>query len=360
MMMSEELLKRFYSNRNIKYSTLKSYRSAIAKYEFFHDMDMGSLMDEAIVEEDEGISLKNRKIKKRLLDFRSFLLDSDLAISTVRTYFSRIKTIYRHFGIELPYLNEIRCDGEYLSSYDDLPTKSDIRKACDISSLDFIAVILFISSSGCAKAETLSLTVGDFIKATEDYHDGGSIDDVLECLENRKDVVPTFYLKRIKMNKFYHTFCSPEASHHIVKYLMSKDNLSLDDKVFDFTDASLIYNFKKVNDSLDMGFVGKYRFFRAHSLRKYHASNIGLSKDHIDELQGRAKTKVHEAYIKTNPKKLKEIYMGAMHNVMIFDDWIEEYEKKTVKSNGEGACVIEKQEINIVINFTLDGKDFRI
>ena len=43
MMMSEELLKRFYSNRNIKYSTLKSYRSAIAKYEFFHDMAMGSL-----------------------------------------------------------------------------------------------------------------------------------------------------------------------------------------------------------------------------------------------------------------------------------------------------------------------------
>ena len=60
MMMSEELLKRFCSNRNIKYSTLKSYRSAIAKYEFFHDMAMGSLMDEAIVEEDEGISLKNR------------------------------------------------------------------------------------------------------------------------------------------------------------------------------------------------------------------------------------------------------------------------------------------------------------
>ncbi len=109
-----------------------------------------------------------------------------------------------------------------------------------------------------------------------------------------------------------------------------------------------------------MGFVGRYRFFRSHALRKFHASNIGLSADIVDELQGRGKTKVHEAYIKTNPKRLKEIYMGAMHNVMIFDDWIEEYEKKTVKSNGEGACVIEKQEINIVINFSLDGKDFRI
>ena len=358
MMMSEELLKRFCSNRNIKYSTLKSYRSAIAKYEFFHDMDMGSLMDEAIVEEDEGISLKNRKIKSRLLDFRSFLLDSGLAISTVRTYFSRIKTFYRHFEIELPYLNDIKFDEEYLSSYFDLPTRGDIRKVCSISSNAFRALVLFISSSGCAKAETLSLTVGDFVKATEDYHDGGSIDDVLECLENRKDVVPTFYLKRIKTNKFYHTFCSPEASHHIVKYLLTRDNLSLEDRVFDFTDASLIYNFKKVNDSLDMGFVGRYRFFRAHSLRKYHASNIGLSKDHIDELQGRAKTKVHEAYIKTNPKKLKEIYMRAMHNVMVFDEWIEKYEN--IDKKEDTNTVIENQVINIIINFTLDGMEYKV
>ena len=343
-MSSEYLFEGFCRNRNIKDSTVRSYRSAIRKYELFHDMDIGSLMDEAILEEDEGIMLKNRKIKKRLLDFRSFLLDSDLAISTVRTYFSRIKTLYRHFEIELPYLNDIKCDGEYLSSYDDLPTKEDIRRAFGISSPALRAVILFISSSGCAKAETLSLTVGDFIKATEDYHDGGSIDDVLECLENRKDV--------------YHTFCSPEASHHIVKYLMSKDNLSLDDKVFDFTDASLIYNFKKVNDSLDMGFVGKYRFFRAHSLRKYHASNIGLSKDHIDELQGRAKTKVHEAYIKTNPKKLKEIYMRAMHNVMVFDEWIEKYEN--IDKKEDTNTVIENQVINIIINFTLDGMEYKV
>ena len=357
-MISDYLFLGFCTNRNIKDSTIKSYRSAILKYESFHKMAMDDLIGEAIKEDESLIPLKNRCIKRRLLDFRAFLLDSDLSISTVRTYFSRIKTFYRHFEIELPYLNDIRRDGEYLSSYDDLPTKSDIRRACDISSLDFIAVILFISSSGCAKAETLSLTVGDFIKATEDYHDGGSFDDVLECLENRRDVVPTFYLKRVKTNKFYHTFCSPDASHHIVKYLRSRDKLSLDDKVFDFTDASLIYNFKKVNDSLDMGFVGRYRFFRAHSLRKYHASNIGLSKDHIDELQGRAKTKVHEAYIKTNPKKLKEIYMRAMHNVMVFDEWIEKYEN--IDKKEDTNTVIENQVINIIINFTLDGMEYKV
>lgn len=356
MMISEELLKIFCSNRNIKYSTFKSYRSAIAKYEFFHDMDMGSLMDEAIVEEDEGISLKNRKIKSRLLDFRSFLLDSGLAISTVRTYFSRIKTFYRHFEIELPYLNEIKFDEEYLSSYFDLPTRGDIRKVCSISSNTFMALVLFISSSGCAKAETLSLTVGDFVKASDDYHDGGSIDDVLSCLIGRRDIVPAFYLKRIKTNKFYYAFCSPEASHHIVKYLISRKGLSLDDRLFDFTDSSLIYSFKKVNDKLDMGFVGRYRFFRSHALRKFHASNIGLSADIVDELQGRGKTKVHEAYIKTNPNKLKEIYISAMHNVMVSDEWIESNDVKKEERN----IVVERQVINIVINFSLDGMDYRV
>lgn len=352
--MSEELLKRFCSNRNIKYSTLKSYRSAIAKYEFFHDMDMGSLMDEAIVEEDEGISLKNRKIKGRLLDFRSFLLDSGLSISTVRTYFSRIKTFYRHFEIELPYLNDIKFDEEYLSSYFDLPTRGDIRKVCSISSNAFRALVLFISSSGCAKAETLSLTVGDFVKASDDYHDGGSIDDVLNCLIGRRDIVPAFYLKRIKTNKFYYAFCSPEASHHIVKYLISRKGLSLDDRLFDFTDSSLIYSFKKVNDKLDMGFVGRYRFFRSHALRKFHASNIGLSADIVDELQGRGKSRVREAYMKTNPRRLKEIYIGAMHNVMVFDDWIGECEKE------DDCVIIENQVINVIINFTLDGMDYRV
>ena len=357
-MLMNDLLEVFCSDRNIKNSTIISYKSAILKYESFHKIAMDDLIGEAIEDEERGIPLKDRRIKRRLMDFRAFLLGSDLSIGTVRTYLSRIKTFYRHFEVELPYLNDISLNEEYLSSYGDLPTKRDIRRACERSSLDFKAVILFMSGSGCAKAETLSLTVGDFIKATEDYHDGGAIDDVLHSLENRREAVPTFYLKRVKTKKFYHAFCSPEATCHIVKCLLSRGSLSLEDKLFDFTDSSLIYNFKKVNDKLGFGFVGKYRFFRSHALRKYHASNIGLSADYIDALQGRAKTKVHEAYIKTNPKKLKEIYISAMHNVMVFDEWIEKYEN--FDKEEDTNTVIENQVINIIINFTLDGMEYKV
>ena len=166
-MLTNNLLEVFYNDRNIKNSTIKSYRSAILKYESFHERPMDDLIDEAIRDEESAVPLKNRRIKKRLLDFRAFLLNSDLSICTVRTYLSRIRTFYRHFEIELPYLNDISFDNDYLSSYEDLPTKKDIRMVCDISSIDFKAVVLFISSSGCAKAETLSLTVGDFVNATK-------------------------------------------------------------------------------------------------------------------------------------------------------------------------------------------------
>ena len=296
-MISDDLFTAFCSNRNIKDSTIKSYRSAILKYESFHNMPMDDLIDEAIKEDESLIPLKNRRIKTRLLDFRAFLLDSDLSIGTVRTYFSRIKTFYRHFEVELPYLNDISLNEEYLSSYGDLPTKNDIWRACDISSIAFRAVILFISSSGCAKAETLSLTIGDFIKATR-------------VRTNASTVKPLTLGMFVGMST---TAASPEASHYIVKYLLSRENLTLEDKLFDFTHSSLVYNFKKVNDKLGLGFVGRYRLFRSHSLRKYHASNIGLSNECIDALQGRAKTKVHEAYIKTNPIEKKMIYAKVMN-----------------------------------------------
>ena len=101
-MLTNDLLEVFCSYRNIKNSTIKSYRSAILKYKSFHERSMKDLIDKAIRDEERVVQLKNRHIKKRLLDFRAFLLSSDLSIYTVRTYFSRIKTFYRHFEIELP------------------------------------------------------------------------------------------------------------------------------------------------------------------------------------------------------------------------------------------------------------------
>ena len=334
---------KFCRDKNISESTCKGYEIALKKYSIFHNKSIDCLIDEALDDESGGIALKNRKIKNRLLDFRSSLIGSDLSSNTVKTYFSKIRTFYRHFEIELPNLPDVKYAKGYESSYFDLPTRKHIKDALEIVGIDLKALILFMSSSGTAKAETLSLTVGDFIQATSEYHSGGEIREVLKVLENR-EVVPTFYLKRIKTDKYYYTFCSPEASKFIIKYLKTRIDIKLSDKLFDFSDSQLLARFQKINDSLGWGFKGNHRFFRSHTLRKFHASNIGLSAEYVDLLQGRGKTRIHETYIKTNPEKLKEIYKSVVSNVMIYQDDDE----------------VKIQEFNIIINVFLSGKEYNI
>ena len=159
-MTSSDLFNGFCISRNIKGSTVRSYLSAVRKYESYNGMSMDSLMDEAIRDEESMVPLKNRHIKNRLLNFRSYLLDSELSINTVKTYFSRIKTFYRHFEIELPYLNDIKFDEEYLSSYFDLPTRGDIRKVCSISSNAFRRLFFSFQAVAVPRRKPFPLLLG--------------------------------------------------------------------------------------------------------------------------------------------------------------------------------------------------------
>lgn len=277
------------------------------------------MLNEALIEEKQRIPLKNRRIRKKLIDFRTHLLDSELSINTAKTYFAKVLVFYKHFEVELPKLPEVQLKKEYESGYQDLPTKEDIAKAVKICDPLMKAIILFMSSSGTAKAETLSLTVNDFINATNEYHKRENTKEIIEQLCKKSNVIPTFYLKRIKTNKFYYTYCYFEATTYISNYLKTRRNLKNKDKLFDITDSSLTLKFRQINDSLNWGFKGKYRFFRPHTLRKFHISNIGLSSDYIDLLQGRGRSDIHETYIKTNPKELKKIYQKSMHNLLIFN-----------------------------------------
>lgn len=344
-MINNNLYTEFIQERNVKDSTSKGYYSALKSYTMYHNMSLEELLEEARYDEDNGIVLKDRRLKNRLLQFRNFLIRNNDSSNTIRTYFTKIKTFYTHYDIELPVLPDVKYNKGYETNYYDLPTREHIRLIVDKSDILIRSIILFMSSSGTAKAETLSITVGMWIEACRDYYNN-SITDlqlILSELSKKKNIVPTLYLHRIKTDKYYYTFCSPEASTEIVKYLLTRPNLDWNDKLFDIKASTLLTKFQELNDSMGWGFKGKYRFFRSHALRKYHASNIGLGAEYVDALQGRSKNQVHATYIKTNPKKLKKLYMDNMRNVMI-----REPEKEV------------KQEFTIVINIFLSGKEYNI
>ena len=336
-----DLIEKYSSDKNIRQSTMEGYTSAIKKYEQFHAKSIGDLLAEAKKEQD--LPLNKRKIKKRLINFRKYLIKSDLSNRSAKTYFSKIKAFYRFHDIEIPEIPNIKYNRDYQMNYKDLPAREHIKKAVEISEVGLQAMILFMASSGTAKSETLSLTVGDFIKATDSYHDNGSIAEVLDALEN-KCVIPTFYLKRIKTNKYYYTFCTPEATSYIVKYLKSRSKLNKSFKLFDYSSSAVTAKFREINDSNGWGFRGRYRFFRPHALRKFHASNISLPAETVDELQGRGKSEVHDAYIKSKPEALKKSYKNKMANVCIL---------KREEIN-------EDDEFNIYINVFVGDKTINI
>ena len=334
---SQKMLDKMAKERNIGDSSAQGYMSTIKMYTEFNQMQLYELIDEALKEQDAHIPLRESKLKQRLLDYRNYLMNiQDMSSKTVKTYFSKMLTVYRHFECEIPIIPMAQYKHEYVTTYSDLPTLDHLRQALEVSPVDLRAAICFQASSGSAKAETLQLTVRQFFQGVQEYHDLSFSEDeetlekILKVLEHKlaeyELIVPTFYLERIKTKKFYYTFCSPEACKWIVmdlKNRIGKTNVQefLNSQLFDFSPSLLLTRYQEVNDYFKWGHKGKFRFFRSHVLRKWNASNIQMTTEDIDNIQGRSKDEVHQAYIKVKPERLKKTYMEHMWRVCIDEKW---------------------------------------
>ena len=241
-----------------------------------------------------------------------------------------------------------------VTTYKDLPDKEVIRSAVNIANPLMKAVILFMSSSGTARAETLNLTIMDYINATIEYHQSRNIYEAIDRLKEMKDVVPTFNILRLKTNKFYTTYCSPEAVTAINHYLLSrKDPLNPESKLFKIGESQFIIKFEEINDELRLGNVGHYRRFRSHMLRKFHASqlyNDGMSLDKVNDLQGKTKNRTDSAYFMINPEDLKYEYIQHLPCLMIG----KEVEKITIKSKEFQELETQNRELKNQMDSILD------
>ena len=325
----EQMLQELAMTRNIKHSTMVRYRTIINYYVESQGMTLHDLILEAEKEEDQGIRLKNRTIKKRLINHRNYLINErNYSNITIQKTMTGLRTIYNHYEIELPKLptlNNKNVKKYETIYYNDLPTKELIQKAVNHSKPLMKAIILFITSSGCARAETTSITLQDFITATSEYHHSNNIYDVINELKEKEDIIPIFHIKRQKTNNYYYTFCSPEATKAILDYLETRtDKLKPEGQLFKINKNYLNVKFKELNDQLGGHSKGCYSLLRTHMLRKFHASNLargenGLTLDEIDSLQGRCKDNVRQSYYFDDPKELRKKYIHNIDKVTILD-----------------------------------------
>lgn len=316
-MNNKTLIEEFVKARRLKKGTQEQYSIALNFYSRFQEKPLSELLKEADQEEEQGIRWKNRKLKQRLINYRNYLYENYVK-STAELKFALIKTFYKHYEIEIHDLPSVNKKNIKLSEplkFKDLPDKELIKKALKIANPLMRAIILFMSSSGCARAETLSLTIQDYLDATKEYHNTNDIKEAVKLMHD-KDIIPTFYLKRIKTNKYYFTFCSPEANKEIINYLLLRedlDNSKLDElPLFKCNVAYFERHFAKINNTLDLGKIGAHNKFKSHILRKFHATNLyndKMSLEEIDALQGRGKDLTHSSYFTEDPTKLKGKYI---------------------------------------------------
>lgn len=345
-MKDEEILNEFCETRNLSPNSKVLYKHYFKAYSEFTGKTLYELLEEAEAEEEKGIRWKKRKIKTRLITYRNYLTDKFMG-KTAKGMFNAVKTFYTHHEIEihsLPSWNEKQLQHSVIN-YTDLPDREVIKASLDIANKMMQALILFMSSSGCARRETLNLTIDDFIAATSEYHNETDIHKVIEKIDNREDIVPMFHLRRQKTNKHYVTFCSPESVQHIINYLKSRgDKLNTtphEKRLFKTNMSYLNQLFAELNTKLGLGKIGPYIRLRSHMLRKFHASqlyNDGCSMDFVDALQGRGKDSTHSSYFMEDPEKLKQEYVNHLDCLLINWDSI------TYKSPEYLELEVENQE----------------
>lgn len=379
-MKNEEIINQMAIDRNLKKSTKRRYRLILNTYAEFNNMTLQELLDEADMEEEQRIRRKKRKIKQRLIDFRAYVFE-DFLISTAKGYFAVVITFYNHFEIEIPVLPKISEKNANTIDplrYSDLLTKPIIKKVLEKGKPVIRALVLFGISTGCALAETMNLTIQDLIEATSNetspYHDSNDIYEIIDLLIDRNDIVPTFYMTRQKTNKYYYTFCTPEATHAILAYLsVSKRKLIPEDKLFKIHPNAYVRALADINDDLGLGKKGTYNRLRTHQFRKFHASNLkraGMSMDDINSLQGKAKQRVNQPYFFDNPEQLKEIYIDHMESVTInwnvnnIDIKSKEYrllEKELERKNEEFTNLTEKvKHIEESLNNSMTREELKL
>ena len=315
----EELINRIAIERNIKYKTKATYCQSVIHYTEYLKQSFTSLI-EVYYAEEETTPWKKRTLKKHLIGFRNYLYNNYLK-GTAKNYFSRLLTLFRHLEIELnylPMLNTKNIKEPQPITHSDLLTKEELEKCYNVASPLMKAIILFQTSTGCARRETLNLTVKDYLIANEVNIIDKPVKSLL--LQVNQDNIPCFKLKRQKTNKYYFTYCTPQANIEILEYLINREHLSMDSPVFDMNLYYWNNEYASINNTLNLGTAANYNRFRSHMLRKYHASmlyNHGMNIDDIDSLQGRSKDSTHQSYFMEDPLLLKKKYIEHMDCLLL-------------------------------------------
>lgn len=396
----------FCENRDLAEKTKQKYQLALSKYVNLIGMSLESLLEEAEDEEENGIRLRKRKIKKYLLRYKQHLDKLDLSESYKRNLIMCVRTFYNENGIEIPrtFRKKSRKDKKKTVFFEQLPTMEDVKHILKYANSTFRAIILLGVSSGMSRAEICSLTFKDFFDAFNLDPYPETLQELIDRLDQVEDFIPLWQIQRIKTGTSFFTFNSPEASYSIKDYLTdlnlriskTKETEKIKNEFIFEPEAKLfrnsylkpmtIYNvtrvYNKLNEEAGFEKVDGKAFIRPHSLRKLFASTLEKYKmPHlmIRWIMGHTIDQTTNSYFKADPETTKDEYLKAVEHlstssvkVVVIDRYAEVMEKITdldvafdyIKENLDDIPVRSDEtsqsnydKLNVKDKLSLDNKD---
>ncbi len=329
----QDLIDDFHIKSGHSVGSKKSYKTTFNKYTTFHNMSLCDLLTEAITEQENNIPENRLSIYDRIISFRDHLIKNNIG-STIPNSISKIKTFYHYNRVKIPFippLNSKHVARNDVISFDDLPTKDELRLALEFADDNLKLWILVMISSGTTRCEAKSMTNRTFFEGTRMYHKKDDFRDAMKYLSRKNNVVCTCKLLRQKTDKPYYTFLNPECVQRIAKVKLKQEDFDLESPLLKYELNHVNYKFKVLNDYLGFGEIGGYARLRPHMLRKFNSTYLSqgtlegdlLAMDSIDLLHGRGKNKTRQSYYKDNPDFLKLEYIKVMSNISLYRmyDW---------------------------------------
>lgn len=353
--------------------SIKGYRQALTKFCKANEKPLSEIINDCKSQQDvviektifqENDADGNQIIKKQLIKFDVNAPDSKVKLFlnrhieyclekgnsnvTINNNMTQIKAFLKFYDIILPKMETL--DDDSRNWY--LLTKEDFKYIINESTIGHASLIKFLMSAGMRAKDVTSLTIGDFMEATKDYHNFTDVDDFIN---NAPDgMIGTWNFHPHKTQKFKIqcvTFNDPESSNLILQNLrkiknhvdrdMSKNDALFGSQMGDYkksiTPGSIAVEFLKKNQKLHDWRVLKIKEriqngelsnedydkevskiprFHAHGCRKFFETTIArncgnlrictLMEGHVSPVA------TDSSYIKQNVSDVKEYYMAAL------------------------------------------------
>lgn len=325
------------------------------------DEDGNNIIEKRITTFD--VNSPDSKVKLYLENYVNYCKEKGNSNGTINQNIMLINAFLKYYKIRLPDMEPLEKDSKKWY----LLTKEDFKYILNDCTLTQASLIKFLQSSGMRISDALSLTIGDFMEATKEYHNFVDVNEFID--KAPQDMIGTWYFHPSKTIKFQVpclTFNDPETSNLILQNLRKIKNryipyakkkygfiktMSKNDALFSSTKGKYteplhanptaaqfwkknqklqewrklkieerIVNGELSQEDFDKE-VAKIPKFHAHACRKYFESAIAkncgdlrictLMEGHVSPVS------TDSSYIKQDIENVKEAYLAALEDLSL-------------------------------------------